>query len=475
MKRRVLLLALFSLAIGASAQPYGILIFTNDSTSLITNGLAGVPATSSNAIKVALYYGPDGVTDGPGRYNGLTRYVPPYSVSNYITIQVRAFESTYGPSYDAAYSAPPANGRRAMVGKSPLTRVLLTTSTNGPTTPRVGPLVGPITVFPVDGAPVATPVATADDIAVSEGTNGTANATFTIRLLGPATNTVSVDFATSDGTATAANDYLATSGTVAFAPGETSKPVTVTLTPDVPPEPDETFNLLLSNPVNATLLRSTIVCTIVEAATNALRLTGFSPASGAIGSSITLTGEGFSPEATSNIVFFSGGVRATVTSASETSLTVTVPPGAIYGPITITAGRSTVRSTLGFDISLPPRILDSSAFDAPLIFSPGNSPGQTRVADLDGDGRPDLAVAHQSGVAVYRNSGTGSVAGIFSPKFDLPIGQAPFDLHAVDLDGDGKLDLMAIVYNANTASIFRNISTNGIIAFAPQIDFPVRG
>src|SRR4030095_14179924 len=100
---------------------------------------------------------------GPGRYNGMTRYVP-YAAGNYITIQVRAFESTYGSTYDAAYSAPPANGRRAMVGKSPLTRVLLTTATNGPTTPKVGPLVGPITVFPVDGAPVVTPVATADDI-----------------------------------------------------------------------------------------------------------------------------------------------------------------------------------------------------------------------------------------------------------------------------------------------------------------------
>src|SRR6185295_8531569 len=112
MRQIHLLLASLLVAIGASAQPYGNLLFTNDSTSLITNGLTGVPAASSNAIKVALYYGPDGVTDestlalstngvlvgnaGPGRYNGLTRFVP-YSVGNYITIQVRAFESTYGP------------------------------------------------------------------------------------------------------------------------------------------------------------------------------------------------------------------------------------------------------------------------------------------------------------------------------------------------------------------------------------------
>jgi hypothetical protein len=107
-------------------------------------------------------------------------------------------------------------------------------------------------------------VITASDIAVSEGSNGTASATFTLRLQAPGTNDVSVDFATSDGTALAGSDYVATNGTVTFAPGETSKPVTVRLTPDVPPEPEETFSLVLSNPVNGTLLRTTIVCTIVE-------------------------------------------------------------------------------------------------------------------------------------------------------------------------------------------------------------------
>lgn len=220
---------------------------------------------------------------------------------------------------------------------------------------------------------------------------------------------------------------------------------------------------------------ATLFCTafLLTAAAHAVTLTGFSPAAGAIDSSVTLTGEGFSPNAASNTVFFSGGVRATVTGASETSLTVTVPPGAIYGPITITVDGSTTRSTLGFDISLPARILDSSAFDAPLVFNPGNGPGQTRFADLDGDGRPDLAVAHQYGVAVFRNSGTGGVAGLFSPKFDLPVGAATFDLHAADFDGDGKLDLVAINYNESTASIFRNISSNGSIDFAPKIDFGV--
>ena len=322
-----LLLASLLLAFGASAQPYGILLFTNDSASLVTNGLTGLPAATTNSIKVALYYGPDGVTDestlalstngvlvgnaGPGRYNGLTRTMTPYSVNNYITIQVRAFESTYGSDYDAAYSAPPMNGRRAMVGKSPLARVLLTTSSPGPTVPKIGSFVGPITVFPVDGPPVVT----ANDTAVSEGSNGTASATFTIRLQSPATNEVSVDFATSDGTALAGSDYVATNGTVTFAPGEMSKAVTVTLTPDVPPEPEETFNLLLSNPVNAILLRTTIICTIVE-----VRFTAMS-----IDTSLTFTtisGRRYLVEKSTDGINWLPVAGATNILASGTSLTV---------------------------------------------------------------------------------------------------------------------------------------------------------
>jgi len=229
--------------------------------------------STTNSIRVALYIGPDGVTDDNalvvntsnvpvttfGRYNGGIRSIAPFPTSNYITIQVRAYESTYGTNYEAALAAPPMNGRRALVGKSALARVF-PVSTIGPATPRVGAAVGPITLFPVDGPPVIS----ANDIAVSEGSSGTASATFTVRLLSPATNEVSVDFATTDGTALAGSDYVATTGTVVFAVGETAKPVTVTLLPDSPPEPEETFNLVLSNPTNATLLRSTIACTIVE-------------------------------------------------------------------------------------------------------------------------------------------------------------------------------------------------------------------
>jgi len=90
-----------------------------------------------------------------------------------------------------------------------------------------------------------------DDVSVAEGTSGTVNATFTVVLNPAATTPVSVGFATADGTATAPADYLATSGSLSFAVGETSKTLTVTVEGDALDEPDETFLVDLSNPVGA--------------------------------------------------------------------------------------------------------------------------------------------------------------------------------------------------------------------------------
>ena len=58
---------------------------------------------------------------------------------------------------------------------------------------------------------------------------------------------VAVDYATSEGTATAGSDYAAASGTLTFAPGEASKSFTVPVTSDATHEGDEAFQVELSN------------------------------------------------------------------------------------------------------------------------------------------------------------------------------------------------------------------------------------
>ena len=90
------------------------------------------------------------------------------------------------------------------------------------------------------------------DARVTEGNTGTTNA-FTVAL-SKADSTVTVGYATANGTATAGQDYTATTGTLTFAPGETTKTITVAVTGDTAVEPNETFTVTLSNPTGATLV-----------------------------------------------------------------------------------------------------------------------------------------------------------------------------------------------------------------------------
>ena len=71
---------------------------------------------------------------------------------------------------------------------------------------------------------------------------------FVVTLERAASGTVTVDYATADGTATAGADYTATSGTLRFAAGETSKTVSVTVLDDAHDDGGETVTLTLSNP-----------------------------------------------------------------------------------------------------------------------------------------------------------------------------------------------------------------------------------
>ncbi len=88
-----------------------------------------------------------------------------------------------------------------------------------------------------------------DDVAAAEGdAPGTTGFVFTVTLDGPVQGGVTVDYATTNGTATAGSDYVATSGTLAFAGSmAASQTVTVTVGGDDVVEDDETFMVVLTN------------------------------------------------------------------------------------------------------------------------------------------------------------------------------------------------------------------------------------
>jgi hypothetical protein len=111
----------------------------------------------------------------------------------------------------------------------------------------------------------ATPSFRINDVSVTEGNAGTALATFTVTLSTASGRATSVNYATSNGTATVASgDYVAASGTLSFPAGTTSQTVAVTINGDLLNEANETVNLNLSGATNATIADNRGIATIVN-------------------------------------------------------------------------------------------------------------------------------------------------------------------------------------------------------------------
>lgn len=109
---------------------------------------------------------------------------------------------------------------------------------------------------PTPPPPPASATISVNDVTVTEGNSGTTVAEFTVSLSAAATAPVTVSFRTADGTATTADrDYLATTGRLTFARGETTKKVRVFVYGDTKNEAAESFSLVLSSPTNATIAK----------------------------------------------------------------------------------------------------------------------------------------------------------------------------------------------------------------------------
>jgi len=103
-----------------------------------------------------------------------------------------------------------------------------------------------------------------NEVIVTETDEGTTNAVFTVTLGNPSSQSVTVDYSTKDGTAIAGTDYVATNGTLTFAPGETSKTVSVSVIGDSLDELDKEFSLDLDNSSNASIADGSGQGTIID-------------------------------------------------------------------------------------------------------------------------------------------------------------------------------------------------------------------
>lgn len=218
------------------------------------------------------------------------------------------------------------------------------------------------TNYTVTGASLSLSVS---DASVTEG----GNLVFTVTLSRVDSGTVTVNYATSNGTATSGSDYTAASGTLTFAPGQTSKTVTVATIDDSAEEPSETVNLTLSSASGAVIGAGVGVGTIID---------NDQPVSISVANASATEG---------------GNVTFTVSLSAVSAGTVTVAYATSNG--TATAGS------------------DYTAASGTLTFSPGETSKTVSVATID-DATAEstetftLTLSSATGSAVI---GTGSATG----------------------------------------------------------------
>ena len=122
-----------------------------------------------------------------------------------------------------------------------------------------------LTVLAITGgarAGVTPPALSIDDATASEA-NVDTDAPLTVSLIAPSNETVTVHYATADGTADS-TDYVPDAGTLTFPPGTTTRTVAVLIKGDALNEPDETVYVDLSSPEHATIARARGTVTIVD-------------------------------------------------------------------------------------------------------------------------------------------------------------------------------------------------------------------
>jgi hypothetical protein len=102
------------------------------------------------------------------------------------------------------------------------------------------------------------------DVTLTEGNNGTSLANFVVSLSIPSVQTVQLNYGTANQTAIQPSDYVRTTGTLIFNPGETSKNISIAVTGETLIENDQSFRVNLTSPINGRITDSMGIGTILD-------------------------------------------------------------------------------------------------------------------------------------------------------------------------------------------------------------------
>ncbi|MHB8446685.1 MAG: FG-GAP-like repeat-containing protein, partial [Rudaea sp.] len=174
------------------------------------------------------------------------------------------------------------------------------------------------------------------------------------------------------------------------------------------------------------------------------------------------------------------GTAVAGTDYTATTGQLVVPAGAASAtiPITLAANTGTAADS-AFQVQLDSTlgVGPVSGFAAQQTFATGTSPYAVEYADINGDGKPDLIVANfnDNTVSVLLNTtAPGAVTPTFALQQTFATGANPDSIEVADVNGDGKPDLIVANNGSNTVSVLLNTTPPGAAmpSFATQQTFP---
>ncbi|MDZ4821102.1 MAG: Calx-beta domain-containing protein [Planctomycetota bacterium] len=317
------------------------------------------------------------------------------------------------------------------------------------------------TIVDNDTAPL--PTLSVNNATITEGNSGTKNMTFTVTLSQASTGTVTVNYATANGTAIAGSDYNAASGTLTFTAGQTSKTVTVAVRGDTVAESTETFRVLLSSATGATIATAQGTGTITDNDTAPL------PTLSMIGNATITEGN----SGTSNMTF-------TVTLSQASTGTVTVNYATANGTAIAGSDYNATSSTLTFTAGQTSKTIIVAVRGDTIVE--GNETFRLLLSSASG---ATISTAQGTGTILDNDSPPATAAVTFTKTLDWGSGytmnvkvknttQTAINGWRVEFDLDAKIGNLwngTIVSHVGTRYVVQMASWNAKIAPGAEVSF----